>query len=169
MEINGNNRSNAFQVHYGGRARLRANWGGSEDRPKRKRKTKKKPTYIPHKKRQSIFKDRPLPWNKKSTHVSINGWHEDYCRKILFSTLDICYDEYKEVICNGCQKDMFPENCWLIEYSSEPCECDWRLYTTYLDLCCDHECDAEWEVFDLYCFDCIDKYFAEAQEIVFGE
>jgi hypothetical protein len=145
---------------------MRETWGN-----KRPRKTKKTKTrlYIPHKKRKSIFKEMPLPWKKNANHVSLAGWGEDYCRKILVSTLDIGYDQYKEVICNGCQVDMFPNNCWLIEYSEEECDCDWRLFTSYVDLYCKHECDAEWEVYDVYCFDCGDKYFDKAQKIVFGE
>ena len=142
----------------------------SSDKPRRKRAKKKKPkTYIPHMQRKSIYDDRPLPWKKNPEHVSLAGWPTEFCRKILFSTLDICYDEYKEVMCNGCSTNMFPNNCWIVEISDKPCECDWRLFTNYQEMYCLHGCDADWEVWDTYCFDCGDKYFAEAEELVFGE
>jgi len=83
-------------------------------------------------------------WYKLPTHVSISGWLKKYARCELISSTDYVYKDRTEVICNGCNIDMKPNNCWLVEYSDD---------------------NKEWEIYDVYCFDCIDLYFSEAEKI----
>ena len=82
---------------------------------------------------------KPIPnsWYKGPGHVFYSGWAGKFARCILTSTTDYVYKEHPEVICNGCNKDMRPENCYLVEYSDD---------------------EKEWEVYDVYCFDCTEKY-----------
>ena len=82
-------------------------------------------------------------WYKKPTHISIRGWKKRFARCVLISTLDYVYSEHPEVICNGCNIDMKPNNCYIVEYSDDK---------------------KNWEPYDVYCFDCVEKYFSKAEK-----
>ena len=45
-----------------------------------------------------------------------------------------------EVICNGCNTNIYPENCYGIEYANE-------------------ETKGEWVLYDIYCLECTDRYW----------
>ena len=41
-----------------------------------------------------------------------------------------------EVICNGCNSNMYPDSCFGMEYSSQLSNHEWKLYDVYCDACC---------------------------------
>ena len=51
-----------------------------------------------------------------------------------------------EVICNGCNDNTYPENVWRLEYKD----------------------GHKWQAYDVYCDDCCEKYFPNANLISVG-
>ena len=49
-----------------------------------------------------------------------------------------------EVICNGCNKNIYPDNGWMMEYKDGD----------------------KWYTYDIYCFDCQEDKFKESKKCV---
>ena len=49
-----------------------------------------------------------------------------------------------DVLCNGCNDNIYPENGWMMEYKDGD----------------------KWRTYDIYCFDCRDKYFKDSRKCV---
>ena len=102
---------------------------------------------------------------------------EEYWRAVLVSTKDIAYRNRTvdiisekdsvsipipddEVLCNGCNDNIHPENGWLMEYKD----------TDGISLPAskgEEGWDEEgWKTYDIYCETCQEKYFPDAQKCV---
>ena len=51
-----------------------------------------------------------------------------------------------EIICNGCNRNQYPDNIWRLEYKD----------------------GHEWQTYDVYCDDCCEQYFPNADLISVG-
>ena len=50
------------------------------------------------------------------------------------------------ITCNACKRNQYPDNIWRLEYKD----------------------DSEWQVYDVYCDDCCEEHFPEADLISVG-
>ncbi len=62
------------------------------------------------------------------------------------SSKDIEFEGRTEILCNGCNENQYPDNIWRLEYKD----------------------GYDWNVYDVYCDDCCEKYFPNANLISVG-